>query len=130
VLDVANNSPGWKAGVLPFDMILAVGGEPTWNKSWAGFRPLLYGPKDSDCTFTLWRNGRQVNATVRRVTPTPAGSEAGTTLVATPMVGAKPKLETLGIPRSEMHGGMIWPILGAVVIATTVVVAASQSGKK
>ena len=58
VLDVENNSAGWRAGVLPYDMILAVGGEPTWNKTFAGFRPLLYGPKDSDCTFTLWRNGR------------------------------------------------------------------------
>lgn len=130
VLGVAHNSPGWKAGVLPYDLILAVGGEPTWNKSFAGFRPLLTGPKDSDCTLTLWRNGRQVNATIRRVTPAAAGSDAASTLVATPMVGTKAKLETLGIPRAEMRGGAIWPILGAVVIATTVVVAASQSGKR
>ncbi len=125
---VAGNSPGWKAGVLPYDMILAVGGEPTWNKPFSVFRPFLTGPKDSECTLTLWRNGRQVNATVRRVAAAAGDGDQGMTLVAAPMVGTKKKLDTLDIPRSQMHGGVIWPILGAVVIAATVVVA-TQSGK-
>jgi len=128
VLGVANNSPGWKAGVLPYDLILAVGGEPTWNKPFSVFRPSLAGPKDSDVTLTLWRNGRQVHATVRRVTAVATGTDTGETLVATPMVGTKPKLETLDIARSESHGGVIWPILGAVVIVTTILIT-TQSGK-
>jgi len=127
VFGVENNSPAWQAGVLPYDMILAVGGEPTWNKAFSAFRPMLTGPKDSECTLTLWRNGRQVNAPVHRIAGVAPGAEAESILTAAPMVGTKPKLETLDIARSESHGGVIWPVLGAVVIATTIVIAASQT---
>ena len=63
---VVDGSPAWKAGVMPSDVILAIGGEPMWGKPWRECRSALQGAKNSEVALTMWRNGRQVNLIARR----------------------------------------------------------------
>jgi hypothetical protein len=121
VVSVDDRSPAWRAGVLPYDMVLAVGGEAAWNRTWPDVRRMLGGPAESKTALTLWRNGTQVNVEGRRVAVT-AGEDAGA--VAAPPEStdpSKPKKQArLEISRSTVAVGNTWAVLGGITIVALV----------
>lgn len=118
LLDVENKSAAWKAGLLPFDLVIGIGGETTCNRSWADVRRMLLGPPHSGTTLTLWRNGQQVNVSAKRAPL----AEARAVPVAVP--GAGKKAEFLRISRGRTESSKLWALVGgaALVAITTVVV--------
>lgn len=121
VVGVDGHSQAWKNGIIEYDMLLAVGGEPAWNRSWLDVRRMLIGPADSRMTLTLWRNADQVNVEARRV-PVAASEDAGA--VAAPPAAedaAAPKKQVrLEIPRTTVAVDKVWAILGTLTIAALV----------
>jgi hypothetical protein len=118
VIDVENRSPAWKAGIVNCDMILAVGGEPAWNRTGVDVRRMIAGPPESTMALTLWRNGSQVNVEARRVA---VAAEADSGAVAPPPVSAadasKPRPQArLDIPRTSVSLDKMWAIVGALAI--------------
>lgn len=55
ILDMDKGSPGWRSGLKPFDIILAVAGEETRNNTLEAVRNKIEGPKGSEIYLTLWR---------------------------------------------------------------------------
>lgn len=118
LLDVENKSAAWKAGLLPFDLVIGIGGETTCNRSWADVRRMLLGPPHSGTTLTLWRNGQQVNVTAKRA------PLAAAMAVPVSLPGDRKKTEVLRISRGRTDSSKLWALVGgaALVAITTVVV--------
>lgn len=55
ILDMDKGSPGWRSGLKPFDIILAVAGEETKNDTLESVRNKMEGPKGSEIYLTVWR---------------------------------------------------------------------------
>ncbi len=115
---VEPRSAAWKAGLVPYDLLLGISGETTFNRSWADVRRMLLGRPESAANLTLWRNGQQVNVTAKRAPP------AAATPVPVPDPGVKKKTAVLDIPRGRTESSKLWAVVGsaALVAITTVVV--------
>ncbi len=115
---VESRTTAWRSGLVPYDLLLGVGGEPTFNRSWPDVRRMLQGPPHSEATLTLWRNGQQIHVTAKRA-PVDTGVP-----VAVPDPYAKKRVAILDIPRGRTDSSKLWALVGGAALAavTTVVV--------
>jgi hypothetical protein len=122
IVGIDGHSQAWKTGILPYDMILGIGGDATWNRPWLEVRRMLTGPPDSRMVLTLWRSGMQVNVEARRV-PVASGEDASA-VAAPPMSAADataPKKQArLEISRTTVAVDKFWAVLGGITIAALV----------
>ncbi len=70
VLDVIENGPAYKAGMLPYDCIVGVDGVDTRGKSSAEVRELVVGEKGSEVRVTILRAGKEIELVCVRDTVT------------------------------------------------------------
>jgi hypothetical protein len=113
VTAVDSGSPGWRSGINPLDMIVAIDADSTADVSFAKFSERLGGPPDSSITVTVWRNGDQIQISVPREKAT-----APLTAENEPEANKEAKKETphLDIPRTTVSYKQSVPLFGAVIL--------------